>query len=196
MVSSTPWLLVMAGVLVGALLGGIGALIALRRGQRDPDTVRSLKRELEDYRREVADHYVETAQRVDALTHAYKAVYDHLEDGAVRLVGEGELRERLARLEEAASEPVTLEGIGQRVLQGPAAAGDAPQAGPAEDADGPPGPARDDAGDSGARDEAPAGDDASRARASSEQAEEDEKDAGDEDAAPAEDDADRTPRRG
>jgi hypothetical protein len=137
MASSTPWLLVMAGVLVGALLGGIGALIALRRGQRDPDTVRSLKRELEDYRREVADHYVETAQRVDALTHAYKAVYDHLEDGAVRLVGEVELRERLARLEDATSEPVTLEGIGQRVLQGPAAAGEdeAPHAAPEHGAD-------------------------------------------------------------
>jgi hypothetical protein len=117
MASSTPWLLVMAGVLVGALLGGIGALIALRRGRNDPTSVRSLERELDSYRRDVADHYVETAKRVDALTHAYKAVYDHLEDGAVRLVGEAELRERLDRLEDANREPVTLEGIGQRVLQ-------------------------------------------------------------------------------
>ena len=107
----------MAGVLVGALLGGIGALIALRRGQNDPTSARSLERELETYRRDVADHYVETAKRVDALTHAYKAVYDHLEDGAVRLVGEAELRERLDRLEDTGHEPVTLEGIGQRVLQ-------------------------------------------------------------------------------
>ena len=107
----------MAGVLVGALLGGIGALIALRRGRNDPTSARSLERELETYRRDVADHYVETAKRVDALTHAYKAVYDHLEDGAVRLVGEAELRQRLDRLEDASREPVTLEGIGQRVLQ-------------------------------------------------------------------------------
>jgi hypothetical protein len=117
MASSISWLLVMAGVLLGALLGGIGALIALRRGQRDPTSVRSLERELESYRRDVADHYVETAKRVDALTHAYKAVYDHLEDGAVQLVGEAELRARLDRLEDTGHEPVTLEGIGQRVLQ-------------------------------------------------------------------------------
>lgn len=112
----TLWLLIAAGVLVGALLGGAIALVVLRRAGGAGSDVNALKGELDDYRREVAEHYVETAKRVDALTHAYKSVYDHLEDGAYRLVGEHELR---ARLEDASSEPVTIEGIGQRVLQRP-----------------------------------------------------------------------------
>lgn len=116
MATVTPWLLIAAGVLVGALLGGTIALLVLRRAGGGTGGVNALKGELDDYRREVTEHYVETAKRVDALTHAYKAVYDHLEDGAYRLVGEHELR---ARLEDAASEPVTIEGIGQRVLQRP-----------------------------------------------------------------------------
>jgi uncharacterized membrane-anchored protein YhcB (DUF1043 family) len=115
MATVTLWLLIAAGVLVGALIGGAIALLVLRRAGGGGD-VNTLKGELDDYRREVAEHYVETAKRVDALTHAYKAVYDHLEDGAYRLVGEQELR---ARLEDAGSEPVTIEGIGQRVLQRP-----------------------------------------------------------------------------
>ena len=113
MATVTLWLLILAGVLVGALLGGAIALFVLRRG--GPGS-HSLRHELDDYRREVAEHYAETARRVDALTHAYKSVYDHLEDGAYRLVGESELRQRL---EDASHEPVTIEGIGQRVLQRP-----------------------------------------------------------------------------
>jgi len=118
MATVTLWLLILAGVLVGALLGGAIALFVLRRGGPGSG---SLRHEFDDYRREVAEHYAETARRVDALTHAYKAVYDHLEDGAYRLVGESELRQRL---QDASHEPVTIEGIGQRVLQRP---GDAEQ---------------------------------------------------------------------
>src|SRR6056297_3654419 len=113
MATVTLWLLILAGVLVGALLGGAIALFVLRRGGPGSG---SLRHEFDDYRRDVAEHYVETARRVDALTHAYKAVYDHLEDGAYRQVGESELRQRL---EDASHEPVTIEGIGQRVLQRP-----------------------------------------------------------------------------
>lgn len=113
MATVTLWLLILAGVLVGALIGGAIALFALRRSGPSSG---SLRHELDDYRRDVAEHYAETARRVDALTHAYKAVYDHLEDGAYRLVGETELRQRL---DDASHEPITIEGIGQRVLQRP-----------------------------------------------------------------------------
>lgn len=107
-----PWLLVLAGVLIGTLVGGLGALIALRRDE-DGVNPRELRNELDAYRDEVAQHYTETAKRVDALTQAYKSVYDHLEEGAFRLVGEQELRERL---DDDTAEPVTLEGIGRRAL--------------------------------------------------------------------------------
>ena len=147
MATVTLWLLVLAGVLVGALLGGAIALFVLRRGAPGSG---SLRHEFDDYRRDVAEHYAETARRVDALTHAYKAVYDHLEDGAYRLVGESELRQRL---EDASHEPVTIEGIGQRVLQRPGegAGGQGGDKGEGQDdagssATGTPGTGRDEAG--------------------------------------------------
>jgi uncharacterized membrane-anchored protein YhcB (DUF1043 family) len=121
------WLLVLAGLLVGALAGAVGAAIALRRG--DGASAAS-RRELSEYRDEVAAHYAETARRVDALTHAYKAVYDHLEEGAYRLVGEDELKRRL---DDASRDPVTLEGIGRRALD----ASDDADAGAGDDATGP-----------------------------------------------------------
>lgn len=156
MATVTLWLLIAAGVLVGALLGGAIALIVLRRSGGGSGDVNALKGELDDYRREVAEHYVETAKRVDALTHAYKAVYDHLEDGAYRLVGERELR---ARLEDAASEPVTIEGIGQRVLQRPG--DDAGTTGPGPEAAGGAAKPRGRAGEDGAAGrDAGSGDDA------------------------------------
>lgn len=112
----TLWLSILGALLFGAALGGVGALVILRRQYGDQDTVRSLQRELEAYRREVAEHYAETAKRVDNLTQAYKSVHDHLEDGAYRLVGEEELRRRL---QNATSDPVTLDGIGPRELRHP-----------------------------------------------------------------------------
>ena len=139
------WLFVLVGLLVGALVGALGALIALRRGE---GTGASARRELDAYRDDVATHYAETARRVDALTHAYKAVYDHLEEGAYRLVGEDELQRRL---DDASGDPVTLEGIGRRALDaGDDAGDDAPSDAPApataehaSDADaGPPSPER------------------------------------------------------
>ena len=116
MESLYPWLLLLAGLLVGALVGGAVMLVMERRSRGSSDDVREVRRELHDYREDVASHYAETAKRVNELTHAYKAVYDHLEDGAYRLVGEPELRRRL---DDASAHPVTLEGIGQRSLQRP-----------------------------------------------------------------------------
>lgn len=117
-------MLVLAGLVIGLLLGGLIGLLVLRR-TGDGRTARDLREELDDYRDQVANHYAETAKRVDDLTQAYKSVYDHLEQGAVRLVGEEELRRRL---EDTASGPVTIEGIGRKALD----AGDEAAIGPAE----------------------------------------------------------------
>lgn len=63
------------------------------------------------YRREVADHFVETAQLVNRLTDSYKEVFDHLREGAGKLVDEETLRQRLAHEED---KNVTLHLIGYR----------------------------------------------------------------------------------
>ncbi|MCA9838690.1 MAG: DUF1043 family protein [Trueperaceae bacterium] len=68
--------------------------------------------ELADYKENVSDHFVETADLINQLTHSYKAVYDHLERGAFQLVGAEDLKKRLGNIE---AEPVKLEYIGLKL---------------------------------------------------------------------------------
>lgn len=158
--ATTAWILAVGGLLLGALVAATTTYFTLRRRYGDQESVTRLRHEYDEYRTEVREHFVETAKRIDALTHAYKSAYDHLEHGAYRLVGEEELHRRL---EDATSrEPVTLEAIGQRRLHGP---GDV---------------ARD-----GAREPRPAGGMAAAAAASSPAATEDEAEASDASTPPA-----------
>lgn len=106
------WLWLVVGGIVGTLLGFAVAFALLRR-QGDAAEVRRLERELEAYRDDVGDHFVRTAELVNALTQDYRAVYEHLESGAYDLVGEAEIRKRLPGVE---AEPVMLEYIGRRTL--------------------------------------------------------------------------------
>lgn len=105
------WLWVVVALLIGALLGGLVVYLLARR--RWADAVRSaeLQRQLDEYRQEVGDHFVETAELVNNLTRSYKAVYDHLEQGAYRLVDEETLRKQLGDVD---AEAVRLEYIGRR----------------------------------------------------------------------------------
>jgi len=103
-----PALTLLAGLILGALV-----TLAVTRRAGGGRSAGDLRRELDQYRDDVANHYADTARKIDTLTRAYKDVYDHLEDGAHRLVGEEPLR---ARLQDAAPTTVTLEGIGARRL--------------------------------------------------------------------------------
>ena len=66
-------------------------------------------REMSGYKSQVDDHFVETAALINQMTQSYKAVYDHLEKGAVSLVGKENMQKRLGNIR---SEPVKLEYIG------------------------------------------------------------------------------------
>lgn len=77
--------LVAALVFGGALVGGLVAWIALPSQK----LVRTLERELDEsrkqhseYRDDVTDHFKKTAELVGEMTKSYKAVYDHLANGA------------------------------------------------------------------------------------------------------------------
>ncbi len=125
-----PALTLLAGLILGALV-----TLAVTRRAGGGRSAGDLRRELDQYRDDVANHYADTARKIDTLTRAYKDVYDHLEEGAHRLVGEEPLR---ARLQDAAPTTVTLEGIGARRLEAttPAtsdAAGSRPMEGAATD---------------------------------------------------------------
>ena len=47
------------------------------------------RRGYEDYRKQVADHFSETSERLHDLTLQYRAVYEHLAKGATELCPEG-----------------------------------------------------------------------------------------------------------
>jgi uncharacterized membrane-anchored protein YhcB (DUF1043 family) len=66
-------------------------------------------RDMSDYKHKVDDHFVETAALINQMTQSYKAVYDHLEKGAMSLVGKETLQKRLSNVQ---AEPVKLEYIG------------------------------------------------------------------------------------
>jgi uncharacterized membrane-anchored protein YhcB (DUF1043 family) len=90
-----------------------------------------MREENERFREQVNDHFVETAELINQLTDSYKKVFDHLSDGAERLVDEKVIRERMPQVSD---QEIRLKRIGQI----------APRAEPAarkERAAGSPGPA-------------------------------------------------------
>lgn len=97
------------GIIIGFAVGlgaGAGAAWLWSRLAGAGDTAREAA-----YRREVADHFVTTAELVNRLTDSYKEVFDHLRQGAETLVDEETLRRRLAQEED---KDVILHLIGYR----------------------------------------------------------------------------------
>jgi len=108
-----------AGVVIGAALGAV-ATWWWSRGRGGGDTIGQLKRENEKFREEVAEHFVETARLINRMTDSYKEVFDHLSQGADRLVDERRLSEKMPR--------VSDREVRLRHLGAPEASKDAPQA--------------------------------------------------------------------
>lgn len=51
--------------------------------------------ELNTYKGDVQEHFLGTARAIDGLTRSYQTVFEQLEYGAYRLVGEGQFRKAL-----------------------------------------------------------------------------------------------------
>ena len=103
------------GWIAGALVLGfaIGALVVwlINRKAAGPNhSVKALREESERFREQVNDHFVETAELINQLTDSYKKVFDHLSDGAERLVDEKVIRERMP---EVSDQEIRLKRIGQ-----------------------------------------------------------------------------------
>ena len=99
---------------------GFGLTLLFQRF-RKPRSQVELEAEHKKLQEDVMEHFVTTANLVNDMTDSYKAVFDHLNEGATRLVDGAELRERLP-LEDA--RVVTLSRIGhsdatQQPDQGP-----------------------------------------------------------------------------
>ncbi len=89
---------VLVGFVLGALLmygygrvrGGENAEIQRLKRQLEAKT-----RDLEAYKSDVQEHFLGTAEAVDTLTKSYRGVFEELERGANRLVGETRFRDAL-----------------------------------------------------------------------------------------------------
>ena len=100
------WALI--GLILGVLAGaGIAWALSGRIGPGK--TVEVLKKENEQFREEVTEHFVQTAELINKLTDSYKAVFDHLSTGAEELVDKKALAERMPKV---SGREVTLKHIG------------------------------------------------------------------------------------
>lgn len=90
----TVWIWLIIGLLAGAAVGAAVAWWYFTRRAQTPK-YQDLVKQQETFKTEVTDHFVETAQLINQLTDSYKAVFDHLSEGADQLVDPGTLRERL-----------------------------------------------------------------------------------------------------
>jgi uncharacterized membrane-anchored protein YhcB (DUF1043 family) len=87
----------MIGAIAGGALGAIAVwFFAVRRA--GPMSVNEMKKENERFREEVNAHFVQTAELINELTDSYKRVFDHLSDGAERLVDSEALRDRMPQV--------------------------------------------------------------------------------------------------
>jgi uncharacterized protein len=94
-VSALTWTII--GLIAGAAIGaGAVWIFAVRRA--GPMSVNEMKKENEHFREEVNAHFVQTAELINELTDSYKAVFDHLSDGAERLVDKEAVRERMPQV--------------------------------------------------------------------------------------------------
>ena len=86
-------------VITAALVSGIiGAIIGYFISQvtgPSPESQRQMENQFKDmqqqqeaYQKEVADHFVETANLLNQLTHSYRDVHNHLAKGAQKLAGD------------------------------------------------------------------------------------------------------------
>jgi uncharacterized membrane-anchored protein YhcB (DUF1043 family) len=104
----------MIGAIVFCVGGLLGAFIS--RNMFPPEQQKMLeenlqasRQELDQYQREVAEHFAETAKLVQNLTQSYKNVHDHLSSGALQLTSPEITQQVLAAGDESLGTS-TLEG--------------------------------------------------------------------------------------
>lgn len=97
------------GLILGMLVGGALVGLWLQRGSGSGQSVAELKRENARFREDVNEHFIQTAELINQLTDSYKAVFDHLSEGAEKLVEPDVVRERMPQVTD---EEVRLKRLG------------------------------------------------------------------------------------
>ncbi len=109
---------IVGALVLGVLIGAFVVWLINRNAAGPAHSVKALREENEKFRDAVNDHFVETAELINQLTDSYKKVFDHLSDGAERLVDDEVIRERMPKVSD---QEIRLKRIGKTT----AGAGDA-----------------------------------------------------------------------
>ena len=84
--------------IAGLALGMLVMWLAMRpKSSQERAKHDALNQQFQDYRRQVDQHFVDTAEAVDELNKSYQKVVQHLSSGAQSLMGKEALQEQLAR---------------------------------------------------------------------------------------------------
>ncbi len=89
---------IIAAAIAGVVIGALSVWLTTRAQAGPGHSVRQLREENERFRGEVNDHFVQTAELINRLTDSYKAVFDHLSEGAERLVDDKVIAERMPQV--------------------------------------------------------------------------------------------------
>ena len=100
--------LALIAALLGFLLGILFTRLSLKGQNTNESQIRMLEEELAKYKSKVGDHFVETAELVNTMSQSYQSVYEHLQKGALGLVGEDVFQERLPEINK---EPRQIENL-------------------------------------------------------------------------------------
>ena len=85
---SPMWVVGILGFLIGIILGSITTYLASSRNgktQQLQSELNDLKERFTDYRDTVTQHFMQTSNLVQEMTERYRAVYEHLANGAQHL---------------------------------------------------------------------------------------------------------------
>jgi uncharacterized membrane-anchored protein YhcB (DUF1043 family) len=97
--TASTWAFGILVFVIGLVLGCIATYLAIVRYGRTRELQKELdqfKERFTDYRDQVTQHFMRTSELVQEMTQSYRAVYEHLANGAQRLCGDESDTSRLA----------------------------------------------------------------------------------------------------
>lgn len=111
-ISMSFWMGLSVGAVVGGLLVGLVVWWRAHRLHQAGRSRKALEAQHAEFRGRVNAHFIETAGLINRMTDSYKAVFDHLSQGAEELVEDRAARQHMPKVGDV---EVRLKHIGHRV---------------------------------------------------------------------------------
>ncbi len=85
--SAEFWVIAGVGLVVGLIIGWLVTML-FQRQRKGGKNVQALRKEMDDYRNEVNEHFARTADLFKESTEKYRDLYEHLAGGAQTLAND------------------------------------------------------------------------------------------------------------